>query len=139
MGLKSYEHLHLRFSTFPFWRYVTLCSYLALCEMRCEVTKTMHSESNRHYKVFSIWNWFWEKFNQQMHRIAAGLLGFASGNQLTINTTIWAEFSRIFSKKCKSCSVFFLPVLKTAWSTKPKRQHEYHYPISEFYFFILFS
>ncbi len=36
-----------------------------------------------------------------MHWIAAGLLNFASGNQLTINSTNWAQFSSICSKHGK--------------------------------------
>ncbi len=42
-----------------------------------------------------------------MDRFATGLLSFASSNQLTINTTIWAGFSSIFSTNCKNCSVTF--------------------------------
>ncbi len=139
MGLEWYAHLHLRFSTFTFWRYVTLCSYLVLCEM------FYVSFFMRCYQDSAFWKQQTSKSILYMKLIlrklqstnAAGLISFASGNQLTINTTIWAEFSRMFTKKCKTCSVFFLLILKTAWSTKPKRQHEYHYPISVFYFFII--
>ncbi len=49
------------------------------------------------------------------------------------------EFSSIFSKNCKNCSVIFLLVLRTVWSTNPKRQYEYNYPIPVLYFFIWYS
>ncbi len=48
-----------------------------------------------------------------MHRIAAVLLSFVRGNQLTIKTAVGAEFSRIFSEIVKTEIVnTFLIVLK---------------------------
>ncbi len=78
-----------------------------------------------------------------MHWIAAGLLSFASGNQLTINTIDWRSIQSIehnsaaFVKKIvENCSVILLLVLKTVWRIEPKRQYDYHHPIPVFYFSI---
>ncbi len=70
-----------------------------------------------------------------MQKFAEGLLGFMSGNRLTVNHEHWSRIQQnLFEKIVKLISNFIL-ALKTVCSNKPKAEHDSQNQIPVFFFF----